>query len=83
MPLVASQETTCVVHDDVDVNLSYLNESLRKIKFVVHIILSAGEADDIQSCTVLICKGSPRGRRAKIEKLAWSQRVSMIFQKSA
>ena len=50
----------------------------------MHTICNAGERVDGRiGHTVLICKGSSKGRRIAIEKNGWNKKVSVKFQKSA
>ena len=83
LPFVVSQESTHTTGDDDDVHVSCPNEALRKRQFTMHVFCNAGEGEKRDGYVALVCKGSPRGRRTVIEKLAYDSRVPMHFQKNA
>ena len=84
LPLVVNQESTFTDENDKDVNMSAPSDALRKRQFTMHVICNAREkVDDRDGCTVLICKGSAKGRRAAIEKNGWNKKVAVTFQKNA
>ena len=83
LPFVVSQDSTRTDEDDADINISCPNESLRKRQCTIHICVNAGDVNDRDGCTSLICKGAFIGRRKQIEKLPWDERVPVHFQKNA
>ena len=83
LPFVVSQDSSYTTADDENVHISCPNESLRKRQATMHIFMNAGRGDLRDGYTALVCKGSRKGRRKAIEKLAWDTRVPMHFQKNA
>ena len=81
LPFAATQESTFALGDCIGTHTSCPGESLRKRKFIMHVSVSADEGDDRYGNTIIICEGSPRGRRKPYEPLTYELRVLVHFQK--
>ena len=82
LPFVVSHDSTCTTEDDENVHVSAPKEALRKRQFIMHVFCNSGKGEDRDGYTALVCKGSPKGRRTQIEKLAYNN-APMLFQKNA
>ena len=54
------------------------SDALRKRQFTMHVFCNAGESEERDGYTELICKGK-NGRRTAIEKNAWNKKVPVKF----
>ena len=83
LPFVLNIDITYATQDDEDAHVSCPNDTFRKRQFSMHIFCNAGEGDFRDGHSDLVCKGSSKGRRKPIERLACDSRVPMHFKKNA
>lgn len=68
LPFVASRGTTCANENDKETHVVAPSNALHKRQFAMRVFCNAGEGEERDGCTVLTCKGSPKGRRTAMKK---------------
>ena len=80
-PFAVAQDGTCATNDNENACIKFLNESLYKRKFTLHVLMNVGQGNFRDEKTVIVQKISQKYPYEDIKKLVWYSRVPIAFQK--